>query len=90
MRFSIVIGALNEEKYIAKTLATANAQKTSHEVEVIVGDGYSEDKTVEVAKKLGAKVVLEKNRSAAWERNAGSRIAKGEIICFTDADAEIP
>ncbi|MAG22328.1 MAG: hypothetical protein CL943_03425 [Candidatus Diapherotrites archaeon] len=90
MLLSIVIGALNEEKYIAKTLETAFAQKTSHKVEVIVGDGYSEDKTIQIAKKLGAKVVQEKNRSAAWERQAGSRIAKGEVICFTDADADIP
>ncbi|MFH1391867.1 MAG: glycosyltransferase [Candidatus Diapherotrites archaeon] len=90
MLLSIVIGALNEEKYIAKTLETANCQKTSHKVEVIVGDGYSEDKTIQIAKKLGAKVVQEKNRSAAWERQAGSKIAKGEVICFTDADADIP
>ena len=90
MLISIVIGALNEERYIGKTLATAQNQKTSHKTELIVGDGYSEDKTVQIAKKYGAKVVMEKNRSAAWERQAGSKIAKGEIICFTDADADIP
>ena len=90
MLVSIVIGALNEEKYIGKTLKTAKNQNTKHKIELIVGDGYSEDKTVAIAKKLGAKVVLEKNRSAAWERQAASKIAKGELICFTDADADIP
>lgn len=90
MLISIVIGALNEERYIGKTLETAKNQKTSHKTELIVGDGYSEDKTVQIAKDQGAKVIMEKNRSAAWERQAGSKIAKGEIICFTDADAVIP
>ncbi len=90
MLVSVVIGALNEENYIGKTLATLKAQKTSHKFELVVGDGYSEDKTVSIAKKAGARVAKEKNRSAAWERNAGAKIAKGEIIAFTDADAQVP
>ncbi len=90
MLVSVVIGALNEEKYIAKTLASVKAQKTRHRFEIIVGDGYSRDKTAAIAKKLGAKVVKEKNRSAAWERQAGTKIAKGEVIAFTDADARVP
>lgn len=90
MLISIVIGALNEERYIGTTLETAQNQQTSHKTELIVGDGYSEDKTVQIAKNHGAKIVMEKNRSAAWQRQAGSKIAKGEIICFTDADAVIP
>ena len=90
MLVSIVIGALNEEQFIGATLKSANAQKTSHKIEVIVGDGYSTDKTTTIAKQYGAKVSLEKNRSAAWERQAGVKIAKGEVVAFTDADAEIP
>ncbi|HLC79914.1 MAG TPA: glycosyltransferase [archaeon] len=90
MHISVVIAALNEEKYIGKTLQTLNAQKSSHEFEVIVGDGFSTDKTAQISKKLGAKVVKEKRHSAAFERNAGAKIAKGDIIAFTDADAQIP
>ncbi|HZX19385.1 MAG TPA: glycosyltransferase [archaeon] len=90
MLISVVIGALNEEKYIAKTLSTVRVQRTNHEFEVLVGDGYSEDNTVKIAKSFGAKVVKEKNRSAAWERQAAANIAKGKIIVFTDADAIVP
>lgn len=90
MLVSVVVAALNEEKYIAKVLETAFAQKTRHQIEVIVGDGYSEDNTVKIARGLGAKVVKERNRSAAWERQAGANAAKGEIIIFTDADAALP
>jgi len=90
MLISVVIGALNEEKYIGRTIKTVNAQKTVHDFEVIVGDGFSSDRTVEIAEKMGAKVVLEKNRSAAWERQAGYKVARGHIVAFTDADAELP
>ncbi len=90
MLISVVIGALNEEKYIGKTLASLQKQNTTFRYEMIVGDGYSSDKTVSIARKFGAKVVKEKNRSAAWERQAGAKTAKGEIIAFSDADAEFP
>ncbi len=91
MLASVVVGALNEEKYIGRTLETINAQASApHSIEVLVGDGYSEDDTAKIAKGFGAKVVLEKNRSAAWERQAAANEAKGEIICFTDADALVP
>ncbi len=90
MLISIIIGALNEENYIAETLRTARAQNTAHKFEVIVGDGYSEDKTVAIAKKYADKVVLEKNRSAAWQRQAASKVAKGEVLAVTDADVQIP
>ncbi|MFH1224387.1 MAG: glycosyltransferase [Candidatus Diapherotrites archaeon] len=90
MLVSVVIGALNEENYIGAALESARVQKTKHKIELVVGDGYSEDKTVAIAKKLGAKVALERNRSAAWERQAGAKIAKGDVIAFTDADAVLP
>jgi len=90
MLVSVVIAALNEEDYIGKALETLRQQKTTHEFEIIVGDGYSTDRTVEIAKSYGARVVREKRRSAAWERQAGARAAKGDIIAFTDADAQLP
>ncbi|HZX33898.1 MAG TPA: glycosyltransferase [archaeon] len=90
MLVSIVIGALNEEKYIGHALKTAKKQKTRHKIELIVGDGFSEDLTVEIAEKYADRIVKESNRSAAWERQAGVRVAKGEIVAITDADADIP
>lgn len=90
MLISVVIAALNEEKYIATTLQTIKHQKTRHEIELIVGDGYSEDSTAKIAKSYGARVVKEERRSAAWERQAAARMANGEVIAITDADAEAP
>jgi glycosyltransferase involved in cell wall biosynthesis len=90
MKISVVIPALNEEKYLPKLLNSLSVQKTKFEYEIIVADGYSEDNTVKIAKKAGAKVVMERNRSAAWERTAGAKIASGNIIAFVDSDTIVP
>ncbi len=90
MLVSVVIGALNEEKYIAATLQTIRHQKTKHEIELIVGDGYSTDNTPKIAKSYGARVVQERRHSAAWERQAACKAANGEVIAITDADAKVP
>ncbi|HLC92439.1 MAG TPA: glycosyltransferase [archaeon] len=90
MLVSVIIGALNEERYIATTLEGVRQQKTKHKIELIVGDGYSEDKTASIAKSYGARVVKEERRSAAWERQAACKVANGEVLAITDADAKLP
>jgi len=55
-----------------------------------VADGYSEDNTVKIAKKFGARVAMEHNRSGAWERSAAAKIAKNEVFAFIDADGFAP
>ncbi|MFH1255801.1 MAG: glycosyltransferase [Candidatus Diapherotrites archaeon] len=87
---SVVVPALNEEKRIARCLESIKAQKFSGSYELIVCDGNSEDKTREIAAKLADKVVVEKKRSIAAERQGGAKEAIGEVIAFTDADAVVP
>lgn len=84
---SIVIPTLNEEKRIADCLRAIRAQRFSGNFEIIVSDGLSEDKTVEIAKRYADKVVSEKVRSIAAERQRGAREAVGKLIAFTDADS---
>jgi glycosyltransferase involved in cell wall biosynthesis len=52
--------------------------------EVIVADAGSTDKTIEIAKSFGCKVV--KGGSPAKGRNEGAKTARGDILLFTDAD----
>jgi len=86
IRFSIVIPCYNEEKYIAKTLKSIHKQDFTGAYEVIVVDNNCTDKTAEIAKKYGAKVIKEHRPGVCWARQAGTKVAKGEIIISTDAD----
>lgn len=84
MNISVVVPAYNEEKVIERCLRALKDQ-TLKPAEIIVGDGGSTDRTVQIAGKYG-KVVIDKRRGIARGRNAGGFAAHGDIICFTDAD----
>ncbi len=84
MKVSIVIPALNEGKYIEATLFHARALKP---YEIIVADSHSDDNTVDIAKKYGARVVYARRGAASFGRNAGAKAAKGDILLFLDADS---
>ncbi len=83
---SVVIPAINEEKYIKNVFAGLDAQ-TFRNFEVIVVDGGSKDRTRDIAKKH-AKVIIEKRKGTGRARNAGAEIAKGEVLVFIDADTK--
>jgi glycosyltransferase involved in cell wall biosynthesis len=62
--------------------------QTYKNIEVIVIDNFSEDKTVKIARDFGAKVIIEKSvRSVA--RNRGIREAKGKYVLSIDSDMEL-
>lgn len=84
---SIVMPALNEERYIAKAISSLQDQKTA--AELIVIDNESTDKTAEIAKGLGAKVITAP-RGKLNARDAGIRAAEGDIIVAVDADSYYP
>lgn len=83
---SIIIPAYNEEKYLPKLLERIKKQSyTSYEI--IVADADSKDKTREIAKKNGCRIV--KGGMPAAGRNQGAKAAKGDILLFLDADSLI-
>ena len=87
--FSIIIPAFNEEKTIEKTLKALRNQ-TLKDFEIIVKDGGSTDRTIELAKKYADKVVCKSDFSAADARNQGANYAEGNFLVFVDADTELP
>ena len=93
MKVSIVIPALNEEEGIGKTLDMINRdyfKKKGWDLEIIVVDGNSTDKTREVAKKKGAKVIIEPRKGYGRAYKTGLKEAEGEIVVTGDADATYP
>lgn len=91
MKISVVIPAHNEEKYIGRTLnSIKELDKKDWDVEVIVINGGSTDKTAEIAKKYGVKVINEPHKGIGFTRQEGLLHAKGEIVVFTDADTVVP
>jgi glycosyltransferase involved in cell wall biosynthesis len=94
MKFSVVIPAYNEEHYLPRLLesievARANYYGGPQEIEVIVADNDSNDRTAEIATAHGARVVTVQKRRIAAARNGGCHAALGEIVCFIDADSAV-
>lgn len=86
MKISVVINTLNEEKNITRALESVKWAD-----EIVVCDMYSEDKTVEIAKKLGAQVIFYKKEGYVEPaRNFAISKATGSWILVLDADEEIP
>lgn len=88
--FSVIIPALNEEKFLPHLLDSL-IQQTKKTFEVIVVDGKSKDETVKVARsfsnKLPAlKVIISPVQSVPFQRNFGAKRAKGQWLVFADAD----
>lgn len=86
MKISIVIPVLNEEAHIKSILDMT--EQMPGEKEIIVVDGGSKDKTVELAKASKA-VVINSPKGRAKQMNAGAKIATGEVIFFLHSDSKI-
>lgn len=85
-KISVVINTLNEEKNIERAIKSVLWAD-----EIVVCDMYSDDKTVELAKKLGAKVFEHKKTDYVEPaRNFAISHALGDWILILDADEEIP
>ena len=88
---SVIIAAFNEEKNIQRRIENLLQQDYPEDkLEIIVASDGSTDRTVEIAKQfLGVKVLdFKENRGRAAIQNDGVKIAKGEVIVFTDSETE--
>lgn len=81
---SVIIPALNEEKYIGGALDGLKAQ-TFRKFETIIVDGGSGDRTREIAEGK-ARIIVSRKRGAGRARNIGAMAAVGGVLLFLDAD----
>ncbi len=89
-KISIIVPVYNTEKYLSKCLNSLIKQ-TYKDIEIIVVNDGSKDKSLEIAKKFAKqdnriKVFNKENGGLSSARNFGIEKASGEYIGFVDSD----
>lgn len=85
MKVSVIIPAYNEEQSITDCLNSLLKQSYK-DIEIIIIDDGSTDKTREIIKTFPVKLLEQKHLGPAVARNKGAKEAKGRILVFVDAD----
>lgn len=84
---SIIIPVLNEAAIIEATLKQLTEDS---DLEIIVVDGGSRDRTVSIAQQCRVRVITAPRTGRANQMNAGAKAARGEILLFLHADTRLP
>ena len=87
---SVVVAAYNEEEGIAPTLC--EIKNTLHKPHLVVVDGKSTDRTLELAKDLGANVIIQEGKGKGNAISLGLQHIESatNYVVFTDADFTYP
>jgi len=84
---SVIVPAFNAEKTLPHTLRALQNQTLPRKLyEIIVIDDASKDGTGSVAREFGVRYRRQNKEGPAAARNLGVRIARGDIVLFTDSD----
>lgn len=83
-KITTIILTKNEEAMIADCIDSVLFSD-----EILVVDSASTDRTAEIAKHLGAKVIQTKTDSFAERRDIGLRMAKHPVVLYVDADERV-
>jgi len=81
-RLSVIILTHNEQKHLRDCLASVR----DFADELLVLDDYSTDRTLDIAREMGARVESRKLDNFPNQRNAVIELARGDWIFFVDAD----
>ena len=87
-RVSIVIRALNEEKWLGDAISSCKMQVIGDEnVEIVLVDSGSTDRTLEIAEEAGCRIVKIKKSDFTFGRslNYGCEAATGDYLVFISA-----
>jgi len=88
MLVSVIIPSLNEEAYISEAIQAARRDYAPEDLEIIVVDGGSRDRTLYL---IPPNVqVLQSQPGRARQMNQGAAHARGKILVFCHADSLLP
>lgn len=92
MLLSFVVPAYNEEHYLAACLRSIREQTAGRaDVEVLVVNNASTDRTREIALQFsGVRVIDESRKGLPQARQAGLLASTGQLIANVDADSRLP
>ena len=90
--FTLVVPAYNESEPLPRLLASVERARDRYRggretIEIVVADNTSTDDTAHIAREAGCRVQSVSKRCIASARNGGASVARGEILCFVDADS---
>lgn len=87
---SIIIPTYNSEETMEACLKSIfNLDYNEDKYEVIVVDGYSKDRTLDISKKFPVKILMEKRKTRAAACKNGVENARGEYVALTDSDCTV-
>jgi GT2 family glycosyltransferase len=94
MRVSFVIPVKNDAAALSRCLASVKRASTAVvsegiETEIVVIDNGSTDGSADVAREVGARVMVLPDLKVSELRNRGMMVSDGDFVAFVDADQEI-
>lgn len=87
---SVITPTLNSQRTLKECLFSIRKQSYSGKIEIIVADGGSRDRTLQIARKFGARIIKNKLQTGEAGKAVGAKKASGEIIAFIDSDNILP
>lgn len=85
---SVIITSKNEDDVIKKILNSIQKQ-TYNNIEVILVDNHSTDKTIKIAKGFKKVKIYQQGPERSAQRNYGARVSNGQYLLFLDADMSL-
>ncbi len=90
MFLSAIVPTFNEEENIARSINYLRQNGPQDGFEIIISDGGSTDRTVEITKSLGVRTLISPVKGRAGQMNFGAKNAAGDVLYFLHADCLPP
>ena len=90
-KISVVIPTLNAANVVQACLYSISIQDyPKDKIEILIIDGGSNDRTLEIARGFGAHILMNKLKTAEAGKSVGVKNATGDMIALIDSDNILP